>query len=298
MKTILLFGKNGQIGWELQRSLAPLGRIISVGRGECDLTMPDQVQAVVRHYQPEIIVNAAAYTAVDKAETDIDAARTVNAIVPGVLATEAKKLSAWLVHYSTDYVFDGSKQGSYVEDDATQPLSIYGTTKLEGEQAIKQSDCHYFIFRTSWVFAARGNNFAKTILRLAKDRDTLKIIADQHGAPTSAELIADITSICLRDVLQPGGETKQGLYHLAAAGETTWHGFASFVLEQAEKSGKAIKCKAANVAEIPTSDYPLPAQRPSNSRLNTLKLQQTFNLNLPEWHYHAERMLTEIFAKD
>jgi len=298
MKTILLFGKNGQVGWELQRSLAPLGRVVAVGRNECDLANPDKVRAIVRNYQPDIIANAAAYTAVDKAESDADLARTINAIVPGVLADEAKSLGAWLVHYSTDYVFDGCKQGSYVENDATHPLSVYGATKLEGEQLIQQSNCHYLIFRTSWVFASRGANFAKTILRLAQDRETLKVIADQFGAPTSAELIADITLLCLRNVLQSGGEAKQGLYHLAAAGETTWHGFACFVLEQAEQAGKTLKCPAVNVGAIPTSGYPLPAPRPGNSRLDTLKLQQAFDLYLPDWRYHAQRMLTEIFARD
>lgn len=298
MKTILLFGKNGQVGWELQRSLAPLGRIIALGRDECDLASQDQVRAIVRTHKPDIIVNAAAYTAVDKAESDADAARTVNAIFPGILATEAKSLGAWLIHYSTDYVFDGNKQSSYVEDDAPNPLSVYGATKLEGEQLIQQSDCQYLILRTSWVFAARGANFAKTILRLAQDREELKVIADQFGAPTSAELIADITALCLRDVLRPGAEAKRGLYHLAAAGETTWHGYACFVLEQAVRAGQALKCPAGKVGAIPTSGYPLPAPRPANSRLNTLKLQQAFDLYLPDWRYHTERMLTEIFAKD
>ena len=298
MKTILLFGKNGQVGWELQRSLAPLGRIIALGRDECDLASQDQVRAIVRTHKPDIIVNAAAYTAVDKAESDADAARTINAIFPGILATEAKSLGAWLIHYSTDYVFDGNKQSSYVEDDAPNPLSVYGATKLEGEQLIQQSDCQYLILRTSWVFAARGANFAKTILRLAQDREELKVIADQFGAPTSAELIADITALCLRDVLRPGAEAKRGLYHLAAAGETTWHGYACFVLEQAVRAGQALKCPAGKVGAIPTSGYPLPAPRPANSRLNTLKLQQAFDLYLPDWRYHTERMLTEIFAKD
>lgn len=298
MKTILLFGKNGQVGWELQRSLAPLGRVIAIGRDECDLANPDSVRTIIHTHKPDIIVNAAAYTAVDKAESDTDTARTINATFPGVLAAETKNLGAWLIHYSTDYVFDGNKQGSYVEEDTPQPLSVYGATKHEGEKLIQQSNCHYLIFRTSWVFSARGANFAKTILRLAQDREELKVIADQYGAPTSAELIADITTLCLRDVLRPEGEAKRGLYHLAAAGETTWHGFACFVLEQAEKAGKMLKCPAVKVGAIPTSGYPLPAQRPSNSRLDTLKLQQAFDLYMPDWRYHTERMLTEIFAKD
>jgi dTDP-4-dehydrorhamnose reductase len=291
---ILLLGKDGQVGWELQRALAPLGRLIAPAPAECDLADPDQLRAAVRAARPAIIVNAAAYTAVDKAEGEPDLARAINGTAPGILAEEAKKLGAWLVHYSTDYVFDGTKSGAYVEQDAPAPLSVYGATKLEGEQAIRQVDCRHLLFRTCWVFAARGGNFAKTMLRLARERETLKIVDDQFGAPTSAELIADVTALCLRDVLKPGGETSQGLYHLAAGGETNWHDYARFVLAHAAQLGCALKCRAENVAPIPTDGYPLPAKRPANSRLDTSKLKREFGLYLPDWTYHAERMLSEI----
>lgn len=294
---ILLLGKDGQVGWELQRALSPLGRLIAPGPGECDLANPAQLRDMIRSAQPAVIVNAAAYTAVDKAEGEPDVARAINAIAPGIMAEEAKKLGAWLVHYSTDYVFDGTKSGVYLEDDVTNPLSVYGATKLEGEQAIRQADCHHLIFRTSWVFAARGGNFAKTILRLARERDKLNIVDDQFGAPTSAELLADVTALCLRDAMQPGGAALQGLYHLVAGGETNWHGYARFVLAHAARLGAPLKCLPENVAPIPASDYPVPAKRPANSRLDTSKLQREFGLHLPDWKYHAERMLTEILTQ-
>lgn len=295
---ILLLGKGGQVGWELQRALSPLGRLIAPELGECDLANPDQLRTVIRAARPAIIVNAAAYTAVDKAESEPDLVRAINGLAPGIMAEEAKKLGAWLVYYSTDYVFDGSKAGAHLEDDDPLPLSVYGATKLEGEQAIQQANCCHLIFRTSWVFAARGDNFAKTILRLAHERDALKIVDDQFGAPTSAELLADVTALCLRDVLRPGGEARQGLYHLVADGETNWYGYARFVLERAALSGITLKCPAKNVVPIPTSAYPLPAKRPANSRLATAKIKQEFGLYLPDWTYHAERMLTEILAKE
>lgn len=291
---ILLLGKDGQVGWELQRALAPLGRLIAPGPNECDLANPDQIRSVIRAAKPEIIVNAAAYTAVDKAEGEPALARAVNGIAPGIMAEETKKTGAWLVHYSTDYVFDGNRPGWYAEDDTPAPLSVYGATKLEGEQVIRQVDCRHLIFRTSWVFAARGGNFAKTILRLAREREALEIVGDQYGAPTSAELIADITALCLHDVLKPGGESRQGLYHLVAGGETSWHGYAGFILAHAAQLGHTLKCKAENVEAIPTSAYPLPARRPANSRLSTIKLQREFDIYLPDWTYHAERMLSEI----
>ena len=298
VKNILLLGKNGQVGWELQRSLAPLGQLISLGRGECDLADPEHLRAVIRDVNPCVIVNAAAYTAVDKAESESERAMVINGIAPGILAAEAKKRGAWLLHYSTDYVFDGNKPDAYVEEDETQPLSVYGATKLAGEQAILQSGCRHLIFRTSWVFAARGGNFAKTMLRLAQQRELLNVVGDQFGAPTSAELIADISAFCLRDALRPHGDSLQGLYHLAAAGETSWHGYAQFVLARAAQAGVALKCPPERVASIPTTDYPLPAKRPANSRLATSKLQQAFGLTLPHWSYHAERMLTEILTPE
>ncbi|MBI3901609.1 MAG: dTDP-4-dehydrorhamnose reductase [Nitrosomonadales bacterium] len=294
---ILLLGKDGQVGWELQRALSPFGHMVVPEIGECDLANPDQLRSVIRATKPALIVNAAAYTAVDKAESDADVARAVNAVAPGIMAEEARKLDAWLVHYSTDYVFDGSKAGAYIEEDVPVPLSVYGATKLQGEQAILETGCRHLIFRTSWVFAARGGNFARTMLCLARERDALTVVDDQFGAPTSAELIADITALCLRDVLR-GGEAKQGLYHLVAAGETNWHGYARFVLEQAAQTGAALKCRPEDVSPIPTSAYPLPARRPANSRLDTSKLKREFDLYLPDWTYHAKRMLTEILAKE
>lgn len=291
---ILLLGKNGQVGWELQRSLAPLGRVIAPGLAQCDLADAEQLRSTVRAAKPALIVNAAAYTAVDKAEGDQNLARAVNGLAPGILAEEAKKLGAWLVHYSTDYVFDGTKPEPYTELDLPAPLSVYGSTKLEGERAIRQSGCLHLILRTSWVFAARGGNFAKTILRLARERDSLKIVNDQFGAPTSAELLADITALCVHDVMKPGGAARQGLYHVAAAGRTSWHGYARFVLEQAAQLGCELKCAPDNIEPIPTDGYPLPARRPANSMLDTAKLRHGFGLCMPDWTYHAERMLSEI----
>lgn len=298
VKNILLLGKDGQVGWELQRSLAALGQVVAMSRADCDLADPDRLRAVISDVKPAVIVNAAAYTAVDKAESEAERALAINGTAPGIIAEEAKKCGAWVLHYSTDYVFDGGKPDAYVEEDETRPLSVYGATKLAGEQAILQSGCRHLIFRTSWVFAARGGNFAKTMLRLGQERDTLKVVGDQFGAPTSAELIADISALCLHDVLRPGGDHLQGLYHLAADGETSWHGYARFVLAQAAQAGVVLKCSPDQVASITTAEYPLPASRPANSRLATAKLRQAFGLSLPHWSYHAERMLTEILTRE
>lgn len=292
---ILLFGKGGQVGWELQRSLAPLGQVIALDFDSTDwcgdFTNLNGLAETVRRIAPDIIVNAAAHTAVDKAESEPELTRTINALAPGVLADEAQKLGAWLVHYSTDYVFDGSGCKSWKETDATGPLSVYGQTKLEGEHAVARCARH-LLFRTSWVYAARGANFAKTILRLAKERDQLKVIDDQIGAPTGAELLADVTALALRSVqTQP---ELAGLYHLAASGETSWHGYAKFVIEQARCAGQTIRVKPEAIEVIPGSAYPLPAQRPQNSRLDTRKLQAAFGLSLPPWQAGVERMLVEI----
>lgn len=296
---LLLLGKNGQVGWELQRSLAPLGELVALETASTDycgdLSRLDDLAASVRAVKPDVIVNAAAYTAVDKAESDAERARTVNALAPGVLAREAQALGAWLVQYSTDYVFDGSGSAPWAETAATGPLSVYGRTKLEGEQAILASGCRHFIFRTSWVYAARGGNFAKTMLRLAKERDKLTVIADQVGAPTGADLLADVTALALRSALFGAAELS-GLYHLAAAGETSWHGYASFVLTHARAAGVALKVAEDAVLPIPTSDYPTPARRPLNSRLDTAKLRQAFGLVLPPWRTGVARMLAETLA--
>ena len=293
---ILLFGRGGQVGWELQRSLAPLGQVIALdydsADGLCgDFTNLSGLAETVRRVAPDAIVNAAAYTAVDRAESEPDVARTINALAPGVLADEAEKLGAWLVHYSTDYVFDGSGERPWEEGDTPAPLSVYGKTKLEGEQAVARCTKH-LIFRTSWVYAARGANFVRTMLRLAQERDQLKVIADQFGAPTGAELLADVSAHALRTVQRR--PQLAGLYHLVAAGETSWHGYAQFVIESARRAGQEIRVAPDAVVAIATSAYPTAAQRPLNSRLATDKLRSAFGLVLPDWRSGVERMLTEI----
>jgi dTDP-4-dehydrorhamnose reductase len=296
---ILLLGKNGQVGWELQRSLAPLGEVLALDSKSTeycgDLTDLAGLVATVRAYAPDVIVNAAAYTAVDKAESEPEQAQRVNAEAVAVLAHEAQQLGAWLVHYSTDYVFDGSGTQPWQETDTVGPLSVYGASKLAGEQAIQASGCKQLIFRTSWVYAARGNNFAKTMLRLAQERDSLSVIVDQFGAPTSAELLADVTAHALRSAM--AAPALGGLYHLAASGETSWHSYARFVLEQAEVAGKLLKVAPAQITAIASSAYPTAAKRPLNSRLNTGKLQQAFALQLPDWHAGVARMLSETLEK-
>lgn len=296
---ILLLGKNGQVGWELQRSLAPLGELLALdskSHDYCgDLNDLDGLAATVQRFAPDVIVNAAAYTAVDKAESEPEQAQRVNTEAVAVLAREAQQLGSLLVHYSTDYVFAGDGQQPWREDDAVAPLNQYGASKLAGEQAILASGCQHLILRTSWVYAARGNNFAKTMLRLASERDSLNVIDDQFGAPTGAELLADVSAHAIRAVRQQ--PQLGGLYHLAAGGETTWHSYARFVLEQAAAAGIALKVAPQQVAAIATSAYPTAAQRPLNSRLNTDKLQQAFALQLPDWQAGVARMLSETLEK-
>lgn len=296
MSKILLLGANGQVGWELQRSLSPLGELLVCDRQRGDLQNLESLEQLVRSERPDVIVNAGAYTAVDKAEGEIETARRVNAEAVAVLARVASELGAWLVHYSTDYVFDGSGNSAWAEDAATGPLGVYGQTKLEGELAIRKSGCKHLIFRTSWVYATRGANFAKTMLRLAKDREELRVIADQYGAPTSAELIADVTALTLQRLACDADlrNNASGTYHLVASGETSWHGYAQFVISDAIRLGSELRCSPERIAPIATSEYPLPAKRPGNSRLSNGKLQETFGLVLPHWEYHVQRMIREL----
>jgi dTDP-4-dehydrorhamnose reductase len=296
---ILLFGKDGQVGWELQRSLASLGKLIAVDFDSTEIcgnfTNLKGIAQTIQDVAPDVIVNAAAHTAVDKAEHEPDLARTINAFAPRVLAQEAKRINALLVHYSTDYVFDGSGDEPWVETDATAPLNVYGATKLEGELFIQESGCQHLIFRTSWVYGARGGNFAKTMLKLAQERDILKVINDQIGAPTGSDLLADITSHTILKVLQ--NREMTGLYHLVAAGETSWHGYARFVLDFAHLAGVSLKVPPEEIQAVATNTFSTLAKRPHNSRLNTEKLQNTFGLHLPTWQVGVARMLTEILDK-
>ena len=293
---ILLFGKNGQLGWELQRSLAPLGELIALDRHShehCgDLSNLHGLAETVRALRPDVIVNAAAHTAVDRAESEPELARTINALAPGVLAQEADKLGAWLVHYSTDYVFDGSGSRPWVEGDMPAPLGVYGQTKLKGERLVAGHCQRHLMFRTSWVYAARGGNFAKTMLRLAQERERLTVINDQFGAPTGAELIADVTAHAIRQVLLRPQDA--GLYHLAASGETTWNSYAKHVIAQAGRAQPAMKIVANEIAAVPTSAFLTPARRPHNSRLDCARLQSVFGLQLPAWQHGVDRMLMEI----
>lgn len=298
---ILLLGKGGQVGWELQRSLAPLGELVALDFDSTDLcgdlSKPEELAQTVRRVAPTVIVNAAAHTAVDKAESEPELARALNAVGVGVLAREAQALGAWMVHYSTDYVFDGSGDQPWTEDSPTGPLSVYGRTKLEGEQLLQQHCHNHLIFRTSWVYAARGQNFAKTMLRLAAERDRLTVVDDQFGAPTGAELLADVTALALGRVQQDGGERLAGLYHLVAGGETSWHGYAHFVIDFAQRRGIVLKAAGEAVQAVPSSAFRVAAPRPRNSRLTTQKLRDTFGLVLPHWQTGVARMLTEILER-
>ncbi|EOV0647186.1 dTDP-4-dehydrorhamnose reductase [Cronobacter turicensis] len=293
---ILLFGKSGQVGWELQRALAPLGHIIALdfnSEDYCgDFSNPEGVAETVRRIKPDVIVNAAAHTAVDKAEAERDFAQLLNATSVEAIAREATKINAWVIHYSTDYVFPGTGETPWCESDATAPLNVYGETKLAGERAVQNFCPNHLIFRTSWVYAGKGNNFAKTMLSLAKERESLSVINDQYGAPTGAELLADCTAHAIRVALAK--PEVAGLYHLVASGVTTWYDFAALVFDEARKAG--ITLKLTDLQPVPTSAYPTPARRPQNSRLNTLKFQQQFGLVLPQWDMGVKRMLEEWFT--
>jgi dTDP-4-dehydrorhamnose reductase len=294
---ILLFGRNGQVGWELRRSLAPLGELVALGSTPeggltgafTDLAGLTRTVAAVR---PDLIVNAAAYTAVDKAEDEPERARTVNALAPAAIAEAAARCGAALVHYSTDYVFDGTGSRPWAESDPTHPLSVYGRTKLEGEQGVRDVLPRHLILRTSWVYGARGGNFARTMLRLARERTQLQVVDDQFGAPTGADLLADVTAHAARALLADAG--KAGLYHVAASGETSWHGYARFVVGKAQQSGVTLAAGLEQVLPVPASSFPTPARRPHNSRLDTTRFRSAFGLVLPPWQHGVARMLEEI----
>jgi len=294
---ILLTGKEGQVGFELQRALAPLGEVCAVDQPECDLAEVSAIRELVQSFKPDVIVNPAAYTAVDKAESEPELARAINTVAPGVLGEEAVKQGAWVVHYSTDYVFDGNKPGSYKEDDLTNPQSAYGRTKRDGEIALQKSGARHVVFRTSWVVGAHGGNFAKTILRLARDRETLNVVADQYGAPTSAALLADVTAQLVRQTQREGSKNFPfGLYHLVAGGETNWCDYARFVVSEALAAGKQFKLSPDSIRAISSAEYPTPATRPANSRLDTSKLRSTFGLELPDWQSGVRHILQQILA--
>lgn len=305
MRKILLIGKNGQVGWELQRTLQPLGEVIPVGRRPTphtshltiDLENPDSIQSVVSEVKPGLIVNAAAYTAVDKAEEEPDLAMAINGIAPGILAEEAKRVGAAIIHYSTDYVFDGTKDTPYTEDDAPNPINMYGKTKLAGEQAVQAIDVPYLILRSSWVYGARGNNFVLTILRLARERDELRIVDDQIGTPTWSRMIAETTAQILVQCLAPSDNDTQplvcnsGVYHLSASGQTSWYGFAKFILSHADK---LLQNRKTRLIPISSAEYPSAAQRPPNSLLNHEKLMRRYGLAMPDWEDGLELCLEEM----
>jgi dTDP-4-dehydrorhamnose reductase len=296
MKKILLTGKNGQVGWELQRALASFGQVVAMDSKELDLADPDAIRRTVRNIAPDIIINPAAYTAVDKAESDATLAMAVNGIAPGILAEESLRLGALLIHYSTDYVFDGSKPAPYTEDDVPNPQSVYGRTKLAGEQAICASGCKHLIFRTSWVYGVHGGNFVKTILRLAKERNELRIVADQFGAPTWARDLAQATASALcfwqnadRD------DDLGGLYHLTAAGRTNWHQYAEEIVRLAREFDPALAARQLSIQAITTQEYPVPAKRPANSVLSCNKIRDAFGIALPEWQDSVAECVREIY---
>jgi dTDP-4-dehydrorhamnose reductase len=292
---IVLVGKGGQVGRELVGSLAAMGEVAAFDRAAADLERPDELSALLRREQPDVIVNAAAYTAVDKAESEPDRARLVNATAVGTMAQVAADLGAALVHYSTDYVFDGTKAGRYVETDEPRPLSVYGVTKLEGERAVAASGCRHWVFRTTWVYAAHGHNFVRTMLRLGRERDELRVVDDQFGAPTAARLIAEVTAACIGR-LAAGSPPATGVYHLAPHGETTWCRFARTILAAARERGASLRCTPENVVGIGTADYPLPARRPANSRLDTTKLETALNIRLPEWQDDVPAVTAALVA--
>jgi len=291
---LLLLGADGQVGWELRQSLAPLGEVIVADRICADFEQLDSLRELVRASGVDVVVNAAAYTAVDRAESESELATRINADAPGVIAEECERLGAMLVHYSTDYVFDGEKDSPYVETDAPNPRSVYGSTKLQGEQAIQASGCRHLIFRTSWVYSDRRSNFVRTILRLARERESLSIVSDQIGAPTSAALIADVTARCVAQTAL--GDGPLGVFHLTPTGETSWHGFASYFLELARNGG--MELKVDEIRPIRTDEFPCGATRPMNSRLCCDKIRDVFGVELPEWRFHVRELIATMLQQE
>lgn len=295
---ILLLGKSGQLGWALQRTLSIHGEIVAPAKTACDLTSSEQLRSTVRDARPAVVINAAAYTSVDRAESEPDLVRRINAVAPEILAEEADRAGALMVHYSTDYVFDGEKPSAYREEDGVNPLNLYGATKLDGELGVVRVAGAHLIFRTSWVYGLVGNNFPKTILSLARKRDRLRVVADQFGAPTSVDLLADVTSLCVwlwlsdRSRMLP----RCGLYHLAPMGETTWHGLTCELLAMARSSAIPLSVAHDAIDPISAADYPTAARRPVNSRLNTDKLARAFGVRMPPWQWHLQRLVQEIGA--
>tara|TARA_R110000737_G_scaffold2923_18_gene10093 strand:- start:232532 stop:233419 length:888 start_codon:yes stop_codon:yes gene_type:complete len=291
---LLLLGADGQVGWELRRSLASLGELIACDRSMANLEDQEQLRSLIQLVSADVVVNAGAYTAVDRAESEPELAKRINADAPGVIAEECKRLGALMVQYSTDYVFDGEKDSPYVETDAPNPQSVYGSTKLQGEQAIQASGCKYLIFRTSWVYSNRRSNFVRTILRLAQERESLSIVSDQIGVPTSAAMIADATARCIEQAVNADGPS--GLFHLTPAGETSWHGFASYFLELARSGG--MELKADEIRAIGTDEFPCAADRPMNSRLCCDKIRDAFGVELPEWRFHVRELIATMLQQE
>ena len=294
MKKILVTGNKGQVGFELMKTLAPLGKVIGVDIKECDLAQSAMIDALLDRVKPDIIVNPAAYTAVDKAESEPIVAHAINAQAPKTLARQASRRNIPIIHFSTDYIFDGTKEEAYVEEDPANPKSVYGKTKWLGEEAVRSNAAKHVILRTSWVFGAHGVNFLKTMLKLSKERDKMSIVSDQIGAPTSARMLAEVTAEIVKQLLQEFSYRKYGTYHLVADGETSWYGYAKYVVEQANALGMETKLTPANIKAIKTKDFPLSAARPANSRLDTTKVKETFGISLPTWQSEVDLVLNEL----
>ncbi|WP_081625791.1 dTDP-4-dehydrorhamnose reductase [Pseudomonas mandelii] len=299
MRKIVLFGSNGQVGWELQRSLPLLGNLVVCDRSKVDLSDLDAVSAYLRQERPDIIVNAAAYNAVDLAESFEEDAQKINCYLVKVLAEYAAVNNAWLVHYSTDYVFNGESNLPYTEADAPNPLNAYGRSKAQGEHAVVASGCNHLLLRTSWIYSARGRNFAKTILRLAATKTSFSVVDDQTGAPTSASLVADITALCLYRILNStNSENLSGTYHVVASGYASWYEYARYLVSEAVSLGVHLNCTEHDIRAVSGSEYPTKAIRPKNSRLDNSKIQNAFNINIPDWKIYINRTLSDIARQD